>query len=115
MTISLGNGAAHNPMILVTHEWYCPNCHLEDMTHEPRPHTRFHTCPALRGLTAPMLPKGVAAKVEAKDREDYEGDDTGHTTLDENGRPVMSVVTTRDNGQDAIVFAPTATARAEEL
>ena len=63
MTISLGNGAALGPMIIVTHEWYCPNCHLEDVTHEPRPHTRFHTCPALRGLTAPMLPKGVAAKL----------------------------------------------------
>ena len=110
MTISLGNGFAYNPTIIVTHEWYCPNCHLEDVTHEPRPHTRFHTCPALRGLTAPMLPKGVAAKVEAKEREDYVGKEMVQT--DENGRPVMSVVTTRDNGQDVIVFAPTATARA---
>jgi hypothetical protein len=56
-----------------------------------------------------MLPAGVAAKVEARDREDYVGTDL--VQRDENGRQVMSVVTTRDNGQDAIVFAPTATAR----
>lgn len=106
MTISLGLGAAHNPMIQVTYEWHCPNCHLEDVTHEPRPHTRFHTCPALHMLTAPMLPKGTAAKVEAHMREDYVGDE--QVQVDEDGRPVMSVVTTRDEGQDVIVFAPTA-------
>jgi hypothetical protein len=50
---------------------------------------------------------GMSAKVEAKDREDYVGRELVQT--DEDGRPVMSVVTTRDNGQDAIVYAPTAT------
>ena len=93
-----------------TRRWYCPNCPLEEVTHEARPHTRFHACPGLRGLTAPMLPAGTKAKVEAKEREDYIG--TEKVRLDpERGRPVMSVVTTRDDGTDAIVFAPTATAR----
>ena len=63
---------------------------------------------ALRVLTAPMLPEGVAAKVEAREREDYVGQERVQT--DENGRPVMSVVTTRDDGQDAILFMPSATA-----
>lgn len=88
-------------------EWYCPNCGLEDVTVESRPHTRFHPCPKLRGLAAPMLAKGVAAKVELREREDYVGSE--RVQLDpEQGRPVMSVVTTRDDGQDVIVFAPTA-------
>ena len=79
------------------------------MTHEPRPHSRFHICPALRGLTAPMVPQGTNAKVELREREDYVNGE--NVQLDpEKGRPVMSVVTTRDDGQDVAVFAPTATA-----
>ncbi len=97
------------PRIVTIHRWYCPNCSFADVTHEVRPHVRFHTCLGLRGLTAPMLPLGTKAKVEAREREDYVGNEMVQT--DENGRPVMSVVTTRDDGQDAIVFAPTATAR----
>ena len=90
--------------------WYCPNCLREDVTHEARPHSRFHVCPKLRGLTAPMLPAGTKAKVQAVERQDYVG--TDQVQLDpERGRPVMAVVTTRDNGQDVAVFAPTATAR----
>lgn len=93
-------------------EWYCPNCGLRDQTREARPHTRYHTCPKLRGLTAPMLPAGTRAKVELREREDYVGRE--HVQLDpERGRPVMSIVTTRDNGQDCMVFAPLATATAE--
>lgn len=100
-------GTAHGATFKVTRRWYCPNCGKEDVTHEARPHSRFHTCPRLHGLTAPMLPKGTAAKVEAVEREDYVGREI--VRLDNRGRPVMSVVTTRDNGRDTIVFAPTAT------
>lgn len=97
-------------LALPNNSWWCPNCGAKDVTHELRPHTRFHTCPKLRGLTAPMLPEGVKGKVEARDREDYVGKEM--VQKDANGRPVMSVVTTRDEGQDCLVFAPTATARA---
>lgn len=90
--------------------WYCPNCSATQVTREPRPHTRFHSCPGLYGLTAPMLEVGTKAKVVAKEREDYVGTDIVQT--DDRGVPMMSVVTTRDDGQDAIVFAPTATAKA---
>ena len=89
--------------------WYCPNCGRTSVTRELRPHTRFHTCPKIGMLTAPMLPEGVKAKVEAKEREDYVGNEV--VQLNDEGRPVMAVTTTRDEGQDAIVFAPTATAR----
>jgi hypothetical protein len=96
------------PLLVREQRWYCPNCRKEDVTREPRPHTRFHVCPRLHGLTAPMLPAGTRAKVEAVERGDYVG--TERVQLDpERGRPVQSVVTTRDNGQDCIVFAPVAT------
>jgi hypothetical protein len=101
-------------MIPILATWYCPNCGLTAQLPPLKPgQTHLHTCPKLAMLSAPMIPEGIAAKVERRDREDYEGPDTGHTQLDGNGRPVMSVVTTRDNGTDAIVFAPTATMRAD--
>ena len=90
--------------------WYCPNCGLQDQTKEPRPHTRFHTCPRLRGLSAPMVRAGVRAKVTLREREDYVNGEM--VQLDpELRRPVMSIVTERDDGQDLAVLAPTATAR----
>lgn len=86
--------------------WYCPNCGVTDQTKGIVPN-RFHTCPALHGLTAPLLPEGTRAKVESHEREDYIGSDV--VQMNE-GRPVMSVVTTRDDGTDVTVFAPTAQA-----
>lgn len=88
-------------------DWWCPNCTLEVSVPTPAAN-RFHACVHLKGLTAPMVPRGVRAKVEAVDRADYVGGEVVQT--DGEGRPIMSVVTTRDDGQDVIVFAPTATA-----
>lgn len=93
--------------------WSCPNCTLEQVTHEARPHSRFHACRGLKGLTAPMVPAGTSCKVEAVERADYVGKE--HVTVDGDNRPVMSVVTTRDNGQDCAVFAPTAVAHFEQV
>lgn len=99
------------PLVGVTRRWHCPACGLTDVTHEPRPHTRFHTCHRLRGLTAPMVPAGTRAKVEVREREDYVGNE--RVQLDpERGRPVMSIVTIRDDGEDVVVFAPSAQAKA---
>jgi len=100
------------PLLSTKRYWVCPNCPTEAVSDDPRPHTKFHECPGLLGLTAPMVPKGTKAKVEAQEREDYIG--TEQIRMHE-GRPVMSVVTTRDEGQDVAVFAPTATATAKEL
>lgn len=88
--------------------WVCPNCPTQSVTTEARPHTRFHTCPGLRGLTAPLVQAGTRVKVTAVEREDYVGGDFVQT--DAAGRPVMAVVTERDDGNDVMVFAPTATA-----
>lgn len=88
--------------------WECPNCPHTHVTRIAGPHTPFHPCPGLKGLTAPMIPAGTRAKVEALEREDYVGDEIVHTDAD--GRPVMSVRTTRDDGTDLAVLAPCATA-----
>lgn len=93
-------------LIAAEHRWACPNCTATDVTHEPRPHTRFHSCRGLRGLTAPLIPAGTKAKVEAVERGDYVRGELVQT--DANGRPVMAVVTTRDDGQDCAVYAPAA-------
>lgn len=65
----------------------------------------------MKGLTAPMVPAGIKAKVEAVERPDYVGKELVQT--DGEGKPIMSLVTTRDDGQDVTVFAPTATAETE--
>jgi len=97
------------PLLVRESRWECPNCPATDVTHEAEPHTRFHACRGLNGLTAPMVPAGTKCKVEAVEREDYINGDLVHT--DGEGRPVMSVITTRDDGQDCAVFAPCANAR----
>lgn len=56
-----------------------------------------------------MVEVGVRAKVEAVVREDYVGSEK--VTLDDSGRPIMSVVTTRDDGSDCAVLAPVATGK----
>jgi len=91
-------------------EWHCPNCGKRDRTQNTGPHIRYHTCPKLRYLSAPMVRAGARAKVELREREDYVNGEK--VQLDpERKRPVMSIVTTRDNGQDCVVFAPSATGK----
>lgn len=87
-------------------DWYCPACGKTDQT-TPKPN-RFHNCPKMGGLTTPLVRKGVSAKLERVMRQDYVAGEKVQT--DDEGRPVMAIVTTRDNGQDTTVFAPTATA-----
>jgi len=89
--------------------WECPNCPAIDVTREAQPHSRFHNCAGLAGLSAPMVPAGTRAKVEAVEREDYIGSED--VQYDGDGRPVMAVVTTRDDGNDVTVYAPTAHGR----
>ena len=84
--------------------WVCPNCPASAVT--VGADNRFHACPELAGLLAPMVLDGVRARVRAVVREDYvRGEDVRR---DGEGRPVMAVVTTRDDGEDCAVYAPTA-------
>jgi hypothetical protein len=96
------------PILQPEQHWVCPNCTFTDVTHEADPHTRFHTCGGLKGLTAPMLQEGTAGHVFAVEREDYVGREL--VTYDGDDRPIMSVITTRDDGQDCAVMAPCARA-----
>jgi hypothetical protein len=80
---------------------------LKEVTHEAQPHTRFHACRGLKGLTAPMVPEGTRCEVKAVEREDYVGKEI--VTVDGDNRPVMAVETVRDDGNDVAVFAPCAT------
>jgi len=103
MPAVLLNGSRH---------WECPNCPAVYVTAVAEPHIPFHECPGLRGILAPYVEAGTRCKVEAVDREDYEGSELGLRT-DRDGRPVMSVVTTRDDGQDCAVFPAAASAQQE--
>jgi hypothetical protein len=53
-----------------------------------------------------MVTDGIKCKVEAHEREDYINGELVQT--DKMGRPIMNVVTTRDDGQDCTVYAPAA-------
>lgn len=88
-------------------DWYCPKCGKTDQTRESRPHSRYHDCPGFFGMSTPMVQQGISAKIETHEREDYIGNDKVQT--DSRGRPIMSMVTTKDNGTDVRVYAPTAT------
>lgn len=86
--------------------WECPNCPATAVTRRGDVHTEFHICSGLAGLNAPMAPAGMRCKVEAVERQDYVGGED--VQYDGNGRPVMSVITTREDGNDVAVYAPTA-------
>lgn len=101
------------PLVTPVHYWYCPNCGATDTTKEVRPHSRFHTCPKLHYMSAPMLLQGTKAKIEAREREDYIGNEKVQMF---EGRPIMSIVVSRPDGSnDTTVFAPLAVGSAREM
>ena len=92
--------------------WHCPACKQTDTTNDDGTGTRFHACARMRGLSVPFVLAGVSAKLVLNEREDYVGRDK--VQLDpERRRPIMNITTVRDDGQDVVVFAPTATARSD--
>lgn len=86
--------------------WECPNCDRTLTTRPGEQRTPLHPCKGLNGLTAPFVVAGTRAKVQAVERGDYVGAERPQT--DAEGKPWMSVVTTRDDGQDCTVLAPLA-------
>ena len=88
--------------------WVCRSCPAAEVTAWNVPN-RFHACPALGGLTAPLVLEGSAARVRVAVREDYVGREL--VQYDGAGRPVSAVVTERPDGSnDLMVLAPTARA-----
>lgn len=96
--------------VLLERRWGCPNCASAAVTVDAK--TPMHPCSGLAGLMVPLVPAGQDCKVEAVEREDYIGREL--VQVDGNGRPVMAAVTTRDDGQDCTVFAPTAAGTTRE-
>jgi len=94
------------PILKPEQRWECPNCTQVDVTHEAQPHTRYHACRGLKGLTAPFVPAGTHCEVKAVEREDYVGDEI--VTYDGDSTPIMAIETTRDDGNDVAVLAPRA-------
>lgn len=86
--------------------WECPNCDRTLVTRPEERRTPIHRCKGLHGLSAPFIVAGTRAKVEAVPRGDYVGTERPQTDAD--GKPWMSVVTTREDGQDCTVLAPLA-------
>lgn len=98
------------PLLHAMVEWECPNCDVTDRTAPlPPGASRFHTCAGLHMLTAPLVRAGTRCKVEAVERGDYLG--TEIQRRGDDGKPYMSVRTTRDDGTDVAVNAGLAQAR----
>lgn len=99
------------PLLRVPFEdWYCPNCGLTERVEVLPPNaSRFHTCPRLHMLTAPLVRANVYAKVEAEERQDYLNGEI--QAAGDDGKPYMAVRTTRDDGDDLMVNAGVARAR----
>jgi hypothetical protein len=94
-------------------DWVCPNCPTTVTTPLLTPN-RYHTCPGLHDLIAPMVREGSDCKVEALPREDYLGSEIQRMGSD--GRPYGGVRTERaDGSNDLAMFAPCAQASAEEM
>lgn len=90
-------------MLVTPITWVCPRCNLRDVNRDPTP--RFHHCSAMSGLTMPMLREDERAKVEVNRREDYIGSEDVQLV---DGVPIMNTTVTRDDGEDVLVYAPTA-------
>lgn len=84
----------------------CTRCDHTHVTREAAPHTPFHPCPGVGGLTSPMTADGEKVNVTVKLREDYEAGE--RVTRDDAGRPVMAIEVERADGNDVAVFAPAA-------
>lgn len=87
-------------------EWYCAKgCKAAAVTYDTK--IPMHPCPKMADLMVPLIKVGTKAKLETVERQDEVGDEL--VQADANGRVIMSVVTTRDDGQDCTVYPPTAT------
>lgn len=101
MTISRAGGL---PLLHAVTSWECPNCLTTEQTPAlPPGSSRYHPCPGLHGLNAPLVPAGTRCKVEAEERQDYIGSEVQARGND--GRQYMAVRTTSGDHDDLLVFA----------
>lgn len=97
------------PLLDAWQDWECPNsCGVTERTRPLPPNaSRFHTCPALHSLTAPLVRAGTDCKVTAVERGDYLRKE--HQRTGDDGRPYMAVETVHADGHnDLAVYAAAA-------
>ena len=99
--------------VILRRRWIClgKGCNSAAVTVDGK--TPMHPCRSVGGLMVPLVPEGTRGKIESVERGDWVGTEMVQTCGE--GRPVMAVITTRDEGQDCTVYAPTATATARDL
>lgn len=87
--------------------WECQHCEHKQVLRGAVPGAVIHKCRGLAGVIAPLTPAGTRCRVRVFEREDYVAGETVQTNG--YGRPIMSVVTEREDGQDCLILAPLAT------
>ena len=101
------------PLLTAMVEWSCPNCWVTAVSPPLAPgQAKFHICPGLHMLSAPLVEAGTRCKVVAEERADYLGKEV--QAHGDDGKPYMAVRTTRDDGDDLAVNAGMARARLGE-
>lgn len=86
-------------------DWECPACGTTERTRPLPPNgSRFHPCPGLHGLTAPLVRAGTDCKVTAVERGDYLAGEEQRTGDD--GRPYMAVRTDYPDGSNDLAVFP---------
>lgn len=91
------------PLLDAAQEWACPNCRCRETVRPPLPPnaSRYHACPGLHGLNAPLVIAGTGCKVTAEERQDYLGREL--QTMGDDGRAYMAVRTTYANGREDLM------------
>ena len=98
------------PLLQSFQDWYCPNCSLTERTPPlPPGASRFHACPGLHSLIAPLIREGIHAAVVAEERADYLDGET--QAMGDDGKAYMAIRTIRDDGDDLVVNAGLATVK----
>jgi hypothetical protein len=92
------------PLLVASQDWCCPNCPAAETTRPLPPNaSRYHSCPGLHGLNAPLIRAGTRCTVTAEERQDYLNGDRQATGDD--GKAYMAVRTIRGDGEDLLVNA----------
>lgn len=85
------------PLIEAHADWACPECGLAERTPPMPPgQFRYHPCPALHGLNAPLARAGTGCRLIAVERQDYLNGEVQATGDD--GRPYMGIETRYADG-----------------
>ena len=79
---------------------HCPNCGLAERVSPPltASQTRFHNCPRLHDLSAPLVPVTEDCAVKAVEREDYLNGES--QAMGDDGKAYMAVRTDYADGRE---------------